>query len=429
MAYRPRPLPTPPTVKARASPYDDDYRYDSFHPDGYPYMGSQFAPYSYRQQPPPIPTTLRGGTLLHKGFYDLLSIIPTPSAAASRFLWGAATGEQEPVVAGPRYEEIKPGLPPTTASQPVSPPSRKARRISKDMVSRPTGFVHLVHASDADQFEALLTRWGPDGMGKLGDPRWANPIKNRVRQTNQARAVNEVVNAMKPSVDNAYDGNILGPLRVVNGGPSTTTTSSTLTTAARENFLTPSLPSPEILGRPGNSTIRWAGGLQAHREADETAAHESEEAHFVPPPPKPITPSLATLEKAVSARIYFENLYFPLFRQPSSREQRRLAMERDMAEMKLSHAQKENLRMRWFQNESDYLRDKRRRVDVTAFKKLKTIGHGAFGVVSLVKEQSSGKLYAMKEVRPSDRREAYTDQSQAAQNGHASERTRGSCAS
>lgn len=27
---------------------------------------------------------------------------------------------------------------------------------------------HLVHASDADQAEALLTRWGPDGIGKLG---------------------------------------------------------------------------------------------------------------------------------------------------------------------------------------------------------------------------------------------------------------------
>jgi hypothetical protein len=27
---------------------------------------------------------------------------------------------------------------------------------------------HLVHASDAGQAEALLTRWGPDGLGKLG---------------------------------------------------------------------------------------------------------------------------------------------------------------------------------------------------------------------------------------------------------------------
>jgi hypothetical protein len=29
---------------------------------------------------------------------------------------------------------------------------------------------HLVHASDADQAHALLTRWGPEGQGKLGGP-------------------------------------------------------------------------------------------------------------------------------------------------------------------------------------------------------------------------------------------------------------------
>ncbi len=27
---------------------------------------------------------------------------------------------------------------------------------------------HLVHASDVDQAEALLSRWGPEGQGKLG---------------------------------------------------------------------------------------------------------------------------------------------------------------------------------------------------------------------------------------------------------------------
>jgi hypothetical protein len=27
---------------------------------------------------------------------------------------------------------------------------------------------HLVHASDYDQGEALLKRWGPDRVGKLG---------------------------------------------------------------------------------------------------------------------------------------------------------------------------------------------------------------------------------------------------------------------
>ena len=95
-----------------------------------------------------------------------------------------------------------------------------------------------------------------------------------------------------------------------------------------------------------------------------------------PLPPRPINPSLATLEKAVSARIYFENLYFPLLRHPPSREQRRLAMEREMAELQLSEHQKETLRTRWRQNETDYLRHRRLKVDVTAFVKLKTIGHG-----------------------------------------------------
>jgi len=205
------------------------------------------------------------------------------------------------------------------------------------------------------------------------DPRWANPIKDHVRRNNQARAVNEVVNALKP-FDSSKFNTMYPALHVVNG--VSPTTSSLLTTAAQENFhfsVTEGLP-----GRPGNSTIRWGGGLQSHPELQE---HEDgvspvEQGIAESPRAQLITPSLATLDKAVSARIYFENLYFPLFRHPPSREQRRIAMERDMAEMQLNEAQRENLRNRWRQNETDYLRDQRRKVDVSAFRKLKTIGHG-----------------------------------------------------
>jgi hypothetical protein len=249
-----------------------------------------------------------------------------------------------------------------------------------------TSSSHLVHASDADQAEALLTRWGPDGLGKLGgqylryclifptlrldlDPRWANPIINRIRQKNQERAVNEVVNAFKPSQDSKLDGRF-PPLRVVNG--LSTATSSALTTAAQENVSIS--PVDGLPGRPGDSTIRWAGGLKAHPEEDTVL--ENQDYRPVTTPRKPIIPSLSTLEKAVSARIYFENLYFALLRHPPSRERRRVAMETDMMNMQLSEAQKENLRARWRQNETDYLRDRRRKVDASAFIKLKTIGHG-----------------------------------------------------
>ncbi|KAF9653189.1 kinase-like protein [Thelephora ganbajun] len=397
-----RPLPTPPTM-----PGEGYWKNDYLDPRNDP--GSPFYPFTPHRSFGVTPTTpfsdyptaLRGGTILHKGFYDLLALIPsTPSP--SRFFWPARTPQDPEPIAGPRYEEIPsspPNSPPVQAPSSPPPPLRKGRRISKDMVSKPTGFVHLVHASDADQAHALLTRWGPEGQGKLGDPRWANPIKDMIRQNNQARAVNEVVNALKPSTASRPE---VAQLRVING--ISTNTSSTITTAARENVsLTPVDGFP---GQPGNSTIRWMGGLHPHLEHDQendpTIGEREMPRVITPPPPRPINPSLTTLEKAVSARIYFENLYFPLLRSPPSREQRRLAMEREMAELQLSEHQKENLRTRWRQNETDYLRHQRRKVDVTAFVKLKTIGHGAFGVVSLVREKSTGGLFAMKELRKTD---------------------------
>ena len=207
---------------------------------------------------------------------------------------------------------------------------------------------------------------------------------------NQARAVNEVVNGLKPSQSSIIRQGAAEPppLRVVNG--TVTTTSSTITTAARENVsLSPVAPSglpssvspAPTAGQGGNSTIRWTAGLPAHQEHEYEDVHASDPEKEIPDVPqepirRPIVPSLATLEKAVSAKIYFENLYFPLLRHPPSREQRRLAMEKDMMNMQLSEVQKEYLRTRWRQNETAYLRERRRKVDVSAFVKLKTIGHG-----------------------------------------------------
>ncbi|KAH9931119.1 kinase-like protein [Epithele typhae] len=404
MASSRRPLPTPPGPASRA---DWEHLYP---PNGLP--GAHPDLYAFGSPHP------ARWTLLHKGFYDMLALIPS-SPSPSRFFW-PRQGPADELISGPRYEQI----PNTRCSAQCLLPSR---RISKDMVSRPTGFIHLVHASDADQATALLTRWGPEGQGKLGDPRWADPIKNMIRTNMQARAINEVVSALKPTPSQAgSNAPVLSPLRVVNG-MSTPTTSSILTTAARENVSlsplsptfqsqsptfppqSPTAPSgvPPALGQPGNSTIRWTAGLPVHQEhekEDAAAMDSDEEIPEIPTPRprKPITPSLATLEKAVSAKIFFENLYFPLLRQTPSREQRRLAMEKEMASMPLNEAQKDNIRQRWRQNETDYLRDRRRKVDVNAFVKLKTIGHGAFGVVSLVRERGTGQLFAMKQLRKTD---------------------------
>ena len=153
-----RPLPTPPAVPGEGY-WKNDYL-DSRNDPGSPY--NPFRPH----QPYPVtpttqftdhPTTLRGGTILHKGFYDLLALIPaTPSP--SRFFWPARSPQDPEPIAGPRYDEI-PFSP--YNSPPVQPPSspppqlRKGRRISKDMVSKPTGFVYVVHSFCRSSFTYL----------------------------------------------------------------------------------------------------------------------------------------------------------------------------------------------------------------------------------------------------------------------------------
>ena len=77
----------------------------------------------------------------------------------------------------------------------------------------------------------------------------------------------------------------------------------------------------------------------------------------LPAPKGVVTLSLATLGGLYRLRYYFQNLYFPLFRQPPSREQRRLAMEKDILSICLSEPWKEYLRAHWRKNETDYLRD------------------------------------------------------------------------
>jgi len=101
-----------------------------------PFYPAAFPPDLYNE-----PTsTFPAGTLLHKGFYDLLAMIPTPSP--SQLFWGAPSpplpSTPQQTTAGPRYEHIGP-----TSTRPLPPAVvlKKGRRVSKDMVSKPTGFV------------------------------------------------------------------------------------------------------------------------------------------------------------------------------------------------------------------------------------------------------------------------------------------------
>jgi protein-serine/threonine kinase len=113
---------------------------------------------------------------------------------------------------------------------------------------------------------------------------------------------------------------------------------------------------------------------------------------------KPIrfAPSLATLERAAAASIFFEQLYHGILKRPKARDQRLHQLE--LALRGLPDSERRAARAAWSVAETEYLREIRTRVSVGSFVKLKTVGAGAFGVVTLVREQGSGELFAMKQL-------------------------------
>lgn len=89
-----------------------------------------------------------GGTILHKGFYDLLALSAPVVQTVSRFWNAAAAKTDSSLVAGAPYERLEPASPPRLTNIPASSSTPatpvKKRRISKDMVSSPRGFQFVI---------------------------------------------------------------------------------------------------------------------------------------------------------------------------------------------------------------------------------------------------------------------------------------------
>jgi len=81
------------------------------------------------------------------------------------------------------------------------------------------------------------------------------------------------------------------------------------------------------------------------------------------------------------------------------RKKRRLQLEGEMAKIGLAEEAQEQMRKMLSQKESNYIRLKRAKMDKSQFKRLKAIGIGAFGEVTLVKKLDSPQLYAMKTLK------------------------------
>ncbi|SCV71888.1 BQ2448_4582 [Microbotryum intermedium] len=411
-----------------------------------------------------IPLASSSSILVHSGFWDLLAatgsrlynplsriVGPGLTVAPSAF---AAGGDELWDQGGYKRIDYHAPLPPEMQGGPNGGGLRKVKGVHKGLIGRPEGFTHLVHASDAEQAEVLLRRWKQEGVGKIGQPGWAEPIKAATRTIARARGIAEVQAARNDAQQEAR-------LQVINGLPSSVISPCNLSPSPLGTSSIPSergaieddlflgllevQNSPFLkggVGQPdehdrtltpqrgpaaGLGTTRFSPGGRPilpefgtsspssrqevyfdHSSSneddssnDDTIIHDPEALHTLLAEPK-FVPSLLTIEKAVAAKIYFETKYHAIFKQPRDRDTRRLLLEQELMRLTLNDQQRRCVREAWKLSETEYLREMRQRVGVNSFVKLKTIGHGAFGVVSLVKEKGTGEVFAMKQLRKTD---------------------------
>jgi len=117
--------------------------------------------------------------------------------------------------------------------------------------------------------------------------------------------------------------------------------------------------------------------------------------------PRLSKPSIATVEKAAAAKIFFESHFNQLLStKVSPRSMRRRQLERKIFAMALPNEQRQHKRQRWYVAETHHLRQIRalksntiarqnvKGVHISNYDIVRVLGKGSFGVVRLVREKS-----------------------------------------
>ncbi|KAJ9109027.1 hypothetical protein QFC21_000353 [Naganishia friedmannii] len=355
------------------------------------------------------------------------------------------------------------GGPTSRAKRSVGVEAVSPAKIDKRHISWPMDFRHVVHASDPEEAQLLLMRWSIDGMGKVAvclipfsvsretpfqtlrvvngmpssaysltegsDPRLTTPglLRNNSAKSPFRQIPNPFESAFSPPTsqhvavvgDGVSEKNVaslskITPLRVTARKPVPAVVTTTfplrqpMTVAPEEIDGLPFPSTPTVVRE--ETQIAEASQYFPHSQMDPAVDGISNPTYVA----REVQPSLSTLEKAASTAIFFETLYHALLKPPQmlqaahpdnyacARERRRLALEEEMNKRGMPETGKETLRKKWAEEETANLRERRRKVGLNSFTKLKVIGHGAFGVVSLVRAKETGVLFAMKELRKSE---------------------------
>ena len=101
-------------------------------------------------------------------------------------------------------------------------------------------------------------------------------------------------------------------------------------------------------------------------------------------------------------KFFMEQHVENLMKSHQQRITRRIQLEQEMTKVKLSNEAQLQMRRMLQQKESNYIRMRRSKMNKDMFHKIKTLGVGAFGEVTLVRKKDVHQLYAMKTLRKSE---------------------------
>ncbi|KAI9619115.1 hypothetical protein KEM48_006394 [Puccinia striiformis f. sp. tritici PST-130] len=246
--------------------------------------------------------------------------------------------------------------------------SYKPRRISVSKIGQPLTSRHVYHTSDPDKAGDMLKTWNDQVTGKLAAfENGETSQKGMGAQVGQGSGVEDA----HPSALNRQ------------------------TCEFTQNLSGSSMLPPEPEGSSPdlnfNQTVIVRKQSPRKRMTLDFSGLST-----------PIGSTSEKMEKTVATKVFFEKHYDAILKRPKDRDQRQKLMEDELLRLNVNDNERKDIMSNWNRSETAYLREIRSRVGIENFNKLKTIGHGAFGVVSLVREEVTGELLAMKQMRKSD---------------------------
>ncbi|KVI12353.1 Protein kinase, ATP binding site-containing protein [Cynara cardunculus var. scolymus] len=109
-----------------------------------------------------------------------------------------------------------------------------------------------------------------------------------------------------------------------------------------------------------------------------------------------------TKQKVEAAKKYIENHYKEQMKNLQERRERRILLEKKLADGDVSEEDQNNLLRFLEKKETEYMRLQRHKMGADDFELLTMIGKGAFGEVRICREKTTGTVYAMKKLKKSE---------------------------